>query len=72
MDASGGNFGVGNGIGIQFENDAAVQFSQLARDLAQIIALQPALQPMRGGRGRTGRLGERFTRIVPQTLLECL
>ena len=62
---------MGFGIRIEFENNAAVEFSQLARDLAQIITLQPALQTVRRGRYLTRRLGESFTRCMPQTLLEC-
>src|SRR6202035_2959385 len=58
------------GIRIEFENNATVEFSQLARDLAQIIPLQPALQPVRRGRCLTRRFGERFTRNMPQTLLK--
>src|SRR5580704_11637689 len=66
----GRNLGVGFRIRIEYENNAAVKFSQLARDLAQIIPLQPALQPVRRGRCLTRRFGERFTRNMPQTLLE--
>ena len=50
------NAGIGPRIVIQFQYDALIELAQLSGDLAQIIALPPALQAMRRARFECGTL----------------